>query len=72
MSIWGKLADVTAELMRGSPLGTVLSGQESGKDQLAFTVGVVALGAKMAKADGLVTHDEVSAFKEVFKYPLAR
>jgi hypothetical protein len=37
--------------------------------QVAFTVGVIALGAKMAKADGVVTPDEVLAFKEVFKVP---
>jgi DnaJ like chaperone protein len=37
--------------------------------QVAFTVGVIALGAKMAKADGVVTADEVTAFKEVFKVP---
>ena len=32
-------------------------------------MGVIALGAKMAKADGVVTMDEVNAFKEVFKVP---
>jgi DnaJ like chaperone protein len=37
--------------------------------QVAFTIGVVALGAKMAKADGVVTRDEVTAFKEVFNVP---
>jgi DnaJ like chaperone protein len=36
---------------------------------VAFTVGVIALGAKMAKADGIVTRDEIEAFKEVFKVP---
>jgi len=36
---------------------------------VAFTVGVIALGAKMAKADGVVTPDEVAAFKEVFRVP---
>jgi DnaJ like chaperone protein len=39
------------------------------ENQVAFTVGVIALGAKMAKADGVVTLDEVNAFKEVFKVP---
>jgi DnaJ like chaperone protein len=34
---------------------------------VAFTVAVVALGAKMAKADGLVTRDEVAAFRDVFR-----
>jgi len=30
---------------------------------------VIALGAKMAKADGVVTKDEIDAFKEVFIIP---
>ena len=34
---------------------------------MAFTVGVIVLGAKMAKADGVVTTDEVNAFKDAFK-----
>ncbi len=36
---------------------------------IAFTIGVIVLGAKMAKADGTVTRDEVAAFKQVFKVP---
>jgi len=47
---------------------------ESGEQRLAtrrvaFTVAAIALGAKMAKADGLVTRDEVDAFKQVFHVP---
>jgi DnaJ like chaperone protein len=37
--------------------------------QIAFTVAAIALGAKMAKADGVVTRDEVDAFKQVFHVP---
>jgi len=37
--------------------------------QVAFTIGVIGLGAKMAKADGTVTRDEVDAFREVFQIP---
>src|SRR6476659_9041299 len=59
MSIWGKLAGAAAELVRGGPMDS----------QVAFTVGVITLGAKIAKADGVVTDDEVNAFKEVFKIP---
>jgi DnaJ like chaperone protein len=72
MSIWEKLAGATAELLRFGPIGAVrggVNGQEAGNEQVAFTVGVIALGAKMAKADGVVTSDEVNAFKEVFKIP---
>jgi DnaJ like chaperone protein len=37
--------------------------------QVAFTIAVIALGAKMAKADGQVDRSEVAAFKEVFQVP---
>ena len=37
--------------------------------RVAFTIAAIALGAKMAKADGLVTRDEVDAFKRVFHIP---
>ena len=75
MSIWGKLADVAAGLAKGGAISALLSGgshqaqNESPENQVAFTVGVIALGAKMAKADGVVTMDEVNAFKDVFKVP---
>jgi DnaJ like chaperone protein len=81
MSIWGKLAGAAAGLAAGGPIGAVLGGlghhvidhdKNKGRmaeHQVAFTVGVIALGAKMAKADGIVTRDEVIAFKEVFKVP---
>ena len=39
------------------------------RDEIAFTIGVIALSAKLAKADGTVTHDEVSVFKRVFPVP---
>ncbi len=35
---------------------------------IAFTIGVVALSAKMAKADGEVTRDEVAAFRAFFTF----
>src|SRR6516225_8034618 len=82
MSIWGKLAGAAAGLTIGGPIGALLGGvaghyvidrdqEQDGpaENQVAFTVGVIALGAKMAKADGVVTMDEVNAFKEVFKVP---
>jgi DnaJ like chaperone protein len=82
MSIWGKLAGAAAGLAVGGPIGALVGGvaghyvidrdkEEEGpaENQVAFTVGVIALGAKMAKADGVVTMDEVNAFKEVFKVP---
>lgn len=44
-------------------------GPPDGTKQIAFTIGVIALGAKMAKADGVVTRDEIAAFKEFFTVP---
>jgi DnaJ like chaperone protein len=35
--------------------------------RIAFTIAVIALGAKMARADGTVTRDEVAAFGAVFQ-----
>ena len=46
--------------------------EKSTSDQtktITFTIGVIVLGAKMAKADGQVTNDEVVAFKQVFQIP---
>ena len=34
--------------------------------QTAFTVAVIVLSAKMAKADGSVSRDEVNTFKKIF------
>ena len=67
MSVWGKLAGAAAGLLGGGPIAQEEDG--SAENEVAFTVGVIALGAKMAKADGVVTVDEVNAFKEVFKIP---
>ena len=76
MSIWGKLA--AAELLAVGPIAALLGDRAAPDDrdkrlgqlaenQVAFTVGVIMLGAKMAKADGVVSADEVNAFKDAFK-----
>lgn len=36
---------------------------------MVFTIAMIALGAKMAKADGTVTDEEVVAFSQVFHVP---
>ncbi|MFH5776171.1 TerB family tellurite resistance protein [Paracoccus sp. NGMCC 1.201697] len=38
---------------------------------VAFTIAVIALGAKLAKADGAVARSEVAAFRRVFIIPRA-
>ncbi len=37
--------------------------------QTAFAIAVIVLSAKMAKADGAVTRDEIDAFKQIFHVP---
>lgn len=37
--------------------------------QIAFTIAVIVLAAKMAKADGVVSRSEVNAFRQVFQVP---
>ncbi len=38
-------------------------------DSASFAAALIALSAKMAKADGLVTSDEVNAFRQIFSIP---
>ncbi len=68
MSLWTRLAD-TAQAISTSLL-SVLNGDEKPPEKtVAFTIGMIALSAKMAKSDGVVTHDEVKAFEDVFQVP---
>lgn len=55
--------------MEGKPQGTDAEGRPDPTQTIAFTAGVIVLGAKMAKADGVVHRTEVDAFKRVFRVP---
>jgi len=83
MSIWGKILGGAAGFALGGPLGALIGAaaghavdamrRPHGEDQtrsIAFTIAIIALGAKLAKADGVVTRDEVEAFKRVFRIPV--
>lgn len=68
MSIWTRIAEALSALTKGESLAQVLEKLRTPPDRsVAFTIAVIALGAKMAKADGLVTRDEVAAFRQVFQ-----
>lgn len=62
----GAVAGHAVDRMRAGPSDS--AGQDVTK-RIAFTIGVIVLGAKMAKADGRVTTAEIDAFKEVFHVP---
>ncbi len=71
MSIWQNISNTASAV--GGPLLSVLqklTGQKLERDNeasVAFTIGMIALGAKMAKADGTVSEAEISAFRQVFE-----
>ena len=72
MSIWSRIADALAALAAGEGLTAVfdrLRRTAPPERSVAFTIAVIALGAKMAKADGNVTRDEVTAFRRIFAIP---
>jgi DnaJ like chaperone protein len=47
------------------------NGLFGGDSEIVFTTGLIALSAKMAKADGVVTNDEIAAFRQVVSVPEA-
>ena len=68
MSIWIRISDALAALRQGESLTEVFERLRTPPERsVAFAIAVIALGAKMAKADGHVTRDEVTAFREVFQ-----
>ena len=70
MSIWKRISDALAALAQGEGLLAVFEKLRTPPERtIGFTIAVIALGAKMAKADGLVTRDEVTAFRQVFHIP---
>ena len=72
MSIWTRISEALASLANGEGLAAVFDKlRQDPQHSVAFTIAVIALGAKMAKADGQVTRDEVTAFREVFHIPPA-
>ncbi|MBP1804788.1 molecular chaperone DjiA [Rubellimicrobium aerolatum] len=70
MSIWTRVTDLLARLARGDGLSTLFEQLRTPPEKtVGFAIATVALGAKIAKADGLVTRNEVAAFREVFIIP---
>ena len=70
MSIWTRIADALSSLAKGEGLSSVFEKLRTPPERsVAFAIAVIGLGAKMAKADGTVTRDEVTAFRRVFAIP---
>jgi DnaJ like chaperone protein len=71
MSIWTRIAQAVSAVgdSISAFLARVVNTRAEPEKSIAFTIGVIALGAKMAKADGIVTGEEVTAFRQVFHVP---
>jgi DnaJ like chaperone protein len=74
MNLWQRFSKVVgdgAEAMSGlfDRVAARVSGDPEDRRQMTFSIAIVALAAKMAKADGVVTLDEIAAFKRLVAYP---
>jgi len=74
MSIWQFVKRVTASAVSGvgsvvDAVRTLFGGDPELRRKVAFSVAMIALSAKMAKADGIVTQDEIRAFQQIFEIP---
>ena len=71
MTLWERI-QALLEAARDNTLGAVMEAMRARKerrDAAVFSIALIALSAKMAKADGVVTDEEISAFGDFFTYP---
>ena len=67
MSLWEAIRAAIEALAQGQSLSEVFDRLRKPPEKtIAFTIAVIALAAKMAKADGTVTRNEVQAFRQIF------
>ncbi|MBN9589992.1 MAG: molecular chaperone DjlA [Alphaproteobacteria bacterium 64-11] len=76
MSVWGKFGGAAAGLFVGGPVGALVGAvaghfliDREGDPGVTFTIAVIALAGKMARADGNVSDAELEAFRRVFRMP---
>ncbi|MEJ5019838.1 DnaJ family molecular chaperone [Ochrobactrum vermis] len=75
MSIWVRIGEFVTYVASNAISGvieavrTVFEGDADTRRQVAFSIAMIALSAKMAKADGVVTQDEIRAFQDIFAVP---
>jgi len=76
MSVWGKVGGAAAGLVVGGPVGALVGAlaghfilDRNSDPGVTFTIAVVALAGKMARADGIATEQEFEIFCQVFAVP---
>ncbi|WP_297322366.1 DnaJ family molecular chaperone [uncultured Bartonella sp.] len=74
-SLWTRIGELLTNLANEvfttvvECVRTAFEGDPETRRQVAFSVAMIALSAKMAKADGIVSDAEVKAFYEIFAVP---
>ena len=75
MSVWDDIGRFLSTIATDAfsivleSIRTAFEGNVETRNRVAFSVAIIAMSAKMAKADGVVTEDEVTAFQEIFSVP---
>jgi DnaJ like chaperone protein len=76
MSVWGKVSGAAAGLFVGGPVGALVGAvaghfflDRESDPGVTFTIAVVALAGKMARADGVVSEEEFLIFRQAFGVP---
>lgn len=75
MSIWVRIGEFVTSITLNAissvieAVRTVFEGDADTRRRVAFSIAMIALSAKMAKADGVVTQDEFRAFQSIFSVP---
>ena len=78
MSVWGKVSGAAAGLFVAGPVGALVGAvaghfflDRDSDPGVTFTIAIIALAGKMARADGVVTEEEFEVFRRVFGVPPA-
>jgi DnaJ like chaperone protein len=75
MTFWNRIGDIVAESAGALSAAvtafadTLRGGGSETRRKIGFTIAMIALSAKMAKADGVVTRAETDAFLQLFEIP---
>jgi DnaJ like chaperone protein len=76
MSIWGKVSGAAAGLFVAGPVGALVGAvaghfflDRDSDPGVTFTIAIIALAGKMARADGVVSEQEFDIFRKVFTMP---
>lgn len=74
-SLWDRLLSAVGDAATNAiarvveAVRTLFEGDPETRKRVSFSIAIIALSAKMAKADGAVVASEVEAFKQIFDFP---